>query len=231
MRSMIALVLLALPTVLAAQAGSVSPGMTRAQVVAALGQPVTARDASDHTYLFYANECGRACGMNDLVILRRDSVVDAIFRSPSRRYTGASSSPSPLSRQAAQRGNPSQPMTMPSRDPARPAAIPVAKGPGVPSSTSTKQATDADRMRLRQQLLGTGLTSTQVRARLRAEGYAEDLLDADMRGAAAASSKMRPGPANDTRPSIPLPEPLRPAPTPAPATRPETTTTTGPKAP
>jgi hypothetical protein len=31
--------------------------------------------------------------MNDLVILRGDSVVDAIFRSPERHYTGVSSSP------------------------------------------------------------------------------------------------------------------------------------------
>jgi len=35
--------------------------------------------------------------MNDLVILRNDSVVDAIFRSPARHYTGKSSSPAPVS--------------------------------------------------------------------------------------------------------------------------------------
>ena len=35
--------------------------------------------------------------MNDLVILKNDSVVDAIFRSPARHYTGTSSSPAPVS--------------------------------------------------------------------------------------------------------------------------------------
>lgn len=220
MRSMIALVLLALPAALVAQSGSVSPGMTRAQVVAALGQPVTARDASDHTYLFYPNECGRSCGMNDLVILRRDSVVDAIFRSPHRRYTGTSSSPTAISPDAAQRGAaaPAQPMTMPSRDAA-------------PSTPARRQATEADRARLRQQLLGSGLTAMQIRSRLRADGYPDDLLDADMRAAAATSSKMRPGPANDVRPSIPIPEPLRPAPAPVPASKPAPTTTTPAPAP
>jgi hypothetical protein len=39
--------------------------------------------------------------MNDLVILKGDSVVDAIFRSPSRRYTGTSSSPAPISAEDA----------------------------------------------------------------------------------------------------------------------------------
>jgi hypothetical protein len=51
------------------------------------------RTVSEFSYLFYQNACGRSCGMNDLVILRRDSVVDAIFRSPNRHYTGQSSSP------------------------------------------------------------------------------------------------------------------------------------------
>jgi hypothetical protein len=43
--------------------------------------------------------------MNDLVILRRDSVVDAIFRSNTRHYTGTSSSPMAISeKDAADRG-------------------------------------------------------------------------------------------------------------------------------
>ncbi|MDB4880737.1 MAG: hypothetical protein JWL60_2183 [Gemmatimonadetes bacterium] len=215
MRTSIALALLALPAALAAQGGTVSPGMTRAQVVSALGPPVTARDAGEHSYLFYRNECGRACGMNDLVVLQKDTVVDAIFRSPSRRYTGTSSSPTALSPEAAASG----------AAPSRPVALPVAKEPAAPAPTARKQATDADRLRLRQQLLGAGLTSTQIRARLRAEGYPESLLDADMRGAAAASSTMKPGAPNDTRPSIPAGEPLRPATSPAPATTGPTTTT------
>jgi hypothetical protein len=95
MRGSIVLSLLCLPTLLLAQQADhvISPGMTRAQVVAALGAPATQRTASEFTYMFYPNACGRACGMNDLVILRNDSVSDAIFRSPSRHYTGTSSSP------------------------------------------------------------------------------------------------------------------------------------------
>jgi hypothetical protein len=71
--------------------------MSRAKVVAALGAPTTERTVSEFRYLFYRNSCGKACGMNDLVILRNDAVVDAIFRSPSRHYTGTSSSPAPIS--------------------------------------------------------------------------------------------------------------------------------------
>ena len=98
MRLFIVLSLLAHATVLSAQgAGTVSPGMSRAKVVAALGAPTTERTVSEFRYLFYQNSCGRACGMNDLVILKNDSVVDAIFRSPARHYTGTSSSPAPVS--------------------------------------------------------------------------------------------------------------------------------------
>jgi hypothetical protein len=97
MRRSIVSALLFIPVVSFAQQSAaphtVAPGMTRRQVVAALGEPATARTASEYSYLFYPNACGRACGMNDLVILRGDSVVDAIFRSPERHYTGVSSSP------------------------------------------------------------------------------------------------------------------------------------------
>lgn len=105
MRRSIVLSLLCLPTLLLAQQADhiVSPGMTRAQVVAALGAPATQRTASEFTYMFYPNKCGRACGMNDLVILRNDSVTDAIFRSPNRHYTGTSSSPEQVTPEVAPR--------------------------------------------------------------------------------------------------------------------------------
>jgi hypothetical protein len=95
------------PVVLGAQGrtSSVSPGMSRAKVVAALGTPSTERTVGEFKYLFYSNACGKRCGMNDLVILRRDSVVDAIFRSNTRHYTGTSSSPMAISeKDAAERG-------------------------------------------------------------------------------------------------------------------------------
>lgn len=74
-------------------AGTIDPGMTRAQVIAALGKPATIRNYQGSTYLMYSNKCGKKCGMQDIVILDHDVVVDAMFRSPNRHYTGTSSSP------------------------------------------------------------------------------------------------------------------------------------------
>ena len=74
-------------------AGTIDPGMTRAQVIERLGKPATVRTYQGSTYLMYSNKCGKKCGMQDLVILQHDSVVDAVLRSPDRHYTGTSSSP------------------------------------------------------------------------------------------------------------------------------------------
>lgn len=146
MRHWTALAFALIPAALSAQAThTVSPGMSRAQVVTALGEPATARTVSEHTYLFYLNGCGRRCGMNDLVVLRRDSVVDAIFRAPSRVYTGTSSSPAPISRAAAARQAPSAGGTMRMKPPAtandtRPSIPrdPAVMAPAAPPPTKTK---------------------------------------------------------------------------------------------
>lgn len=74
-------------------AQSVDPGMTKAQVVERLGAPHTERTSGAYTYLFYQNGVEYTAGMSDLVILQNDAVVDAIFRSSVREYTGRSSSP------------------------------------------------------------------------------------------------------------------------------------------
>jgi hypothetical protein len=105
MRRLLAFAIFALALPLGAQgtAKVVSPGMSRAKVVAALGEPATVRSVAEFTYLFYHNSCAKRCGMNDLVVLHGDSVVDAIFRSPGRRYTGTSSSPAPIAPQDAAR--------------------------------------------------------------------------------------------------------------------------------
>lgn len=92
---------------------TIAPGMSRAQVVAALGQPAIARTASEFTYLFYQNECGKRCGINDLVVIRGDSVIDAIFRSPTRHYSGSSSSPAAVSQADAARKRPGAATNMP----------------------------------------------------------------------------------------------------------------------
>src|SRR6185312_11560237 len=73
--------------------GTIDPGMTRAQVIERLGKPATVRTYQGSTYLMYSNKCGKKCGMQDLVILEHDSVVDAVLRSPERHYSGTSSSP------------------------------------------------------------------------------------------------------------------------------------------
>jgi hypothetical protein len=125
MRLSIALALLAIPSALLAQQTerTVSPGMTRAEVVAALGAPATQRTAAEYTYMFYPNSCGRECGMNDLVILKHDSVSDAIFRSPNRHYTGTSSSPAEAwPTVATRRQRPAaKPMAIKKTDAAKPA--------------------------------------------------------------------------------------------------------------
>jgi hypothetical protein len=71
----------------------VRPGMTLAQVRAVWGEPLAVRTIGEHSYAFFANDCARACGMNDVVILERDQVVDAVVRDSRRRYAGVSSSP------------------------------------------------------------------------------------------------------------------------------------------
>ena len=131
----LALMLFSAPLLAQSAAHTISPGMKRAQVVAALGEPATARTVGDDTYLFYTNACGRKCGMNDLVVLHADSVADAIFRSPSRHYTGKSSSPNAIAPRSAARAKPAaagEPMRTKSDSSSR---RPVRMKPGPPSDT------------------------------------------------------------------------------------------------
>ena len=140
-RSIVLLLALILPTALAAQrrTNTVSPGMSRARVIAALGAPSTARTVGEFQYLFYVNSCGKRCGMNDLVILRRDSVIDAIFRSDTRRYTGTSSSPMAISeKDAAERGPTNRPPTRsPGTTRMTPPLTPNDARPSIPTNPPT----------------------------------------------------------------------------------------------
>ena len=85
---------------------SIDPGMSQAKVVERLGEPDATRAAGDFKYLFYRNGCIRQCGMDDVVILQKDSVVDAMFRSADRSYTGKSSSPRAIPADVAARSRP-----------------------------------------------------------------------------------------------------------------------------
>ena len=108
LRPVLALALLCAVTApSAAQAPrSIDPGMSQAKVVERLGEPDATRSAGDFKYLFYHNGCIKQCGMDDVVILQRDSVVDAMFRSADRSYTGKSSSPRAIPAEVAARTRP-----------------------------------------------------------------------------------------------------------------------------
>jgi len=132
MRSLItALLLGGWAASLGAQAtATIDPGMSRDQVVAKLGEPVSTRAYDSHTYLMYKNGCEKTCGMNDLVILDSGKVVDAVFRSSGRHYSGTSSSPRMISMNEAQHGNATGPLAMPAGEPkAKPAPKKAAESP------------------------------------------------------------------------------------------------------
>ena len=93
-----------LPRAANAQVATIDPGMTRDQVIAKLGQPLSAKSFESHTYLLYRNGCEKTCGMNDLVVLDSNKVVDAVFRAPNRKYSGKSSSPVMITALEARKG-------------------------------------------------------------------------------------------------------------------------------
>ena len=84
----------------------IDPAMTRAQVLEKLGQPFLERTVDGSTFLFYRNGSERLVGMHDVVILADNRVVDAVFRSDARRYSGASSSPRAIAPDIARRQSP-----------------------------------------------------------------------------------------------------------------------------
>lgn len=114
-----------------AAAQTIDPGMTREEVEGLLGKPVGVRSTGTHVYLFYRNGCEERCGMQDLVILENDGVVDAIFRNPSRKFSGASSSPTgvkpeaTVGERASQRGDRGGIIVAPTRGDTTAEAVPT----------------------------------------------------------------------------------------------------------
>jgi hypothetical protein len=92
----IALLVVAVAGSALAQEASIDPGMSREQVVARLGKPVSEHSSGARTYLYYANGDEKKYGMHDLVALENGKVVDAVFRASSHKYSGKSSSPAPV---------------------------------------------------------------------------------------------------------------------------------------
>jgi hypothetical protein len=120
------LALLALSTAAAAApaaaqdtTGTIDPGMSKAQVIARLGKPVSERSDGVYTFLYYKNGCEKTCGMQDLVVLENDAVTDAIFRSRTHHYTGVSSSPSAVNPRDARAHRPTT-LTIEKAPPAAP---------------------------------------------------------------------------------------------------------------
>jgi hypothetical protein len=243
MRLTIVFALLAAPALLSAQtSATVSPGMTHVQVVAALGEPVNSRTAKEYTYLFYQNSCGKECGMNDLVILLRDSVVDAIFRSPNRHYTGTSSSPEETTPAVARRrGEPAvaaKPLTVkPAATATKPAATVVAK-PTVPAvtrpapTTAAKPAPKTDTASAKTEpkpavVVAPAVAPTEVKGTKTSvvvKGTNREVVvpGTNVDVVTPATERMTPPAANDTRPSIPLSQPIRDDSTTPPAPKPPT---------
>ena len=119
---------------------AIDPGMTKDQVIARLGKPASEHSTGTTTYLYYANGQERKMGMSDMVALDDGKVVDAVFRSGSRTYTGKSSSPAPVSQEAAiAKGGgkaPAKPMKMP----APPAKAPDTRKAAPPAKAPVKTA-------------------------------------------------------------------------------------------
>jgi outer membrane protein assembly factor BamE (lipoprotein component of BamABCDE complex) len=124
-----------------ASLASIDPGMTRDQVIAKLGKPASEHSSGSSTFLYYTNGQEKKMGMSDMVAIEDGKVVDAVFRSSARRYNGKSSSPAPVSADAAiAKGNGGKAPVMKTATPVKKAAPPAKKAPAPPPA---KKAADA----------------------------------------------------------------------------------------
>ncbi len=73
--------------------GTVYPGMSRQEVIAVWGVPVTERLVANRMYLYFRNGCEVTCGTYDVVFFEDGQVVDAVVRGVGHTYGGTSSSP------------------------------------------------------------------------------------------------------------------------------------------
>jgi hypothetical protein len=111
---------------------TIDPGMTREQVFARLGTPNGESHFGSFTYLFYENGCVVKCGIDDVVVLEKDIVTDAVFRSPKRSFTGVSSPPVALPAVSAGQVPPTPLRAATSEDSAHPGGIVFAQPHAIP---------------------------------------------------------------------------------------------------
>jgi outer membrane protein assembly factor BamE (lipoprotein component of BamABCDE complex) len=124
-----AILLVALAGSAAAQA-TIDPGMTKQQVIAKLGQPASEHSKGTATYLYYRNGQEKKMGMSDMVALDNDKVVDAVFRSSQRKYSGKSSSPAAVPAAAAiAKGKGGNALVIPKADTSKKSTPPQTKKP------------------------------------------------------------------------------------------------------
>jgi hypothetical protein len=190
----------------AQSAVTIDSGMTREQVVAKLGEPMSVRSYEGHTYLYYKNGCEKTCGMSDLIVLDSGKVVDAVFRAPSRHYSGTSSSPRMISMAEAKRASGSEvPLALPAGEPSvkdstKPADTAAAK----PAKSDEKKAAPAPKKTSAKSASGSGNKSPKTSKPLatnlptvttpRVEGLAKTPPSAPAKTVAAPEKKTEPAP-------------------------------------
>jgi outer membrane protein assembly factor BamE (lipoprotein component of BamABCDE complex) len=143
--SIVALLIIAAAGSASAQS-SIDPGMSHDQVVSKLGKPSSEHSSGNKTYLYYPNGQEKKMGMSDMVALEDGKVVDAVFRSPSRKYTGKSSSPAPVSEEAAIVKGGGKPTSKPMKMPAPPAKAPAKAAPPTKRLSEPAKKVDAKKI-------------------------------------------------------------------------------------
>jgi outer membrane protein assembly factor BamE (lipoprotein component of BamABCDE complex) len=130
-----------------ASQAAIDPGMTREQVIARLGKPASEHSNGSSIFLYYRNGQEKKMGMSDLVAIEDGKVVDAVFRSSARKYTGRSSSPAPVSAEAAiAKGNGGKAPVKKAAAPVKKAPAPVKKAADVKKAPATGKAADTKKV-------------------------------------------------------------------------------------
>lgn len=140
--ALVVALLVAVASSASAQA-SIDPGMTKDQVIARLGKPASEHSSGTKTYLYYTNGQEKTVGMSDMVAIEDGKVVDAVFRSNSRKYSGTSSSPKPVSAEAAIVKGGGKPSSKPMKMPAAAKKAPEPKKAAPPAKKSADTAKKA----------------------------------------------------------------------------------------